>query len=188
MTRILLARHGESTWNRERRFQGLADPPLSEEGRRQARELADRLAETPIAAIYSSDLRRARETADILAERKRLTVHLVTDLRENDIGSWTGLTADEVLSRFPDDYRRWQSGEGFGWPDGEQYPEMAARVIAAVRGIVAVHPHSTVLIVTHGGPLRAIRAHAQRLDYQSSRQKFGGLANCEVYEVELDPG
>lgn len=188
MTRLLLARHGETAWNRERRFQGHADPPLSDEGRRQARQLADRLADTPLAAIYTSDLARARETAEIIAARKGLAVDVVAGLRENDIGSWTGLTVDEVRGFFPDDYVRWESGQGFGWRDGEQYPEMAARVVAAVRGIVAAHPDSSVLVVTHGGPLRAIRAHALGLDYEASRQTFGGLANCELCEVELDPG
>jgi broad specificity phosphatase PhoE len=188
VTRLLFARHGETAWNREGRFQGHADPPLSDEGRHQAHELADRLADTPLAAIYTSDLARARETAEIVAASRGLAVHVVAGLRENDVGSWTGLTIDEIRERFADDFGRWQSGQGFGWSDGERYPEMAARVVAAVRGIVASHPDSSVLVVTHGGPLRAIRAHALGLDYETSRQTFGGLANCELCEVELDPG
>jgi broad specificity phosphatase PhoE len=188
VTKIFLARHGESAWNRERRFQGHADPPLTDEGRRQAAALADDLADAPIEAVYTSDLARARETAEIVAQRKGVRVHVVSALRENDIGSWTGLTAEEARARFPDDYRRWESGEGPGWSDGEQYPEMAARVLAALREIVAAHPGGSVLIVTHGGPVRAIRAHAHGLDYRASRRAFGGLANCELCEVVLDPG
>jgi alpha-ribazole phosphatase len=87
-TRILLARHGETEWNRIGRWQGHADPPLNEAGRLQAVELAERLARDGITVIYASDLRRASETAQVIGERLGLEVHEDPALREIDVGSW----------------------------------------------------------------------------------------------------
>src|SRR5438876_6692501 len=91
VTTLILARHGETDWNRDGRFQGHADPPLNDRGREQARSLADALADQPIEAIYSSDLRRAHETAQIVAQRQGLEVLVDPDLRERDVGEWSGL-------------------------------------------------------------------------------------------------
>src|SRR5262249_5745086 len=112
VTTILLARHGETAWNRDLRWQGHADPPLTDRGRQQARGVSDRLADVRVAAVYSSDLRRALETAAIVAERSCLPVNAVPALREVDVGSWSGLTFDEVEARFPEGFRRWQALEG----------------------------------------------------------------------------
>ena len=144
MTVILLARHGQSDWNRERRWQGHADRPLTDEGKRQAGALADRLEDIPVDAIYSSDLRRARETAEVVAERRGLEIHERSELREVDVGSWSGLTRDEAEERFPEDFARWLRG-GPGWRDGESYEEMSRRVLKAIGTIVADHPDGRVL-------------------------------------------
>ncbi|HEU0337127.1 MAG TPA: histidine phosphatase family protein, partial [Gaiellaceae bacterium] len=101
MATVLLARHGETDWNREGRFQGHADPPLNDLGRAQARELADRLAREPLAAVYASPLRRAYETAEIVAATHDLPLRSVAGLREVDVGSWSGLTRSEIEARFP---------------------------------------------------------------------------------------
>jgi probable phosphoglycerate mutase len=157
-TRILLARHGETDWNRLRRWQGHADPPLNDLGRRQADTLAEQLAEDGVAAVHSSDLRRARETAEIVARRLGLEVIEHAALREIDVGSWSGLTVDEVRVRFPDGFARWQAGE-IGH-DGETRQELETRVVAAVEAIARDHDGGTVLVVTHGGVIRALRRHA----------------------------
>jgi probable phosphoglycerate mutase len=157
-TRILLARHGETDWNRERRWQGHADPPLNELGRRQAETLAEQLADDGVAAVYSSDLRRAGETARIVARSLGLGVAERADLREIDVGSWSGLTMDEVRDRFPDGFARLQSGNV--GHDGETREELATRVVSAVESIAHDHPGQTVLVVTHGGVIRALRRHA----------------------------
>jgi broad specificity phosphatase PhoE len=157
-TRILLARHGETEWNRIGRWQGHADPPLNETGRRQAAELAERLAQDGISAIYASDLRRASETAQVVGERLGLVVHEDPQLREIDVGSWSGLTRPEVEARFPNGFARWQAGE-IGH-DGETREELTERVVAAVDRIARAHPGETVLVVTHGGAIRALRRHA----------------------------
>src|SRR5690348_1398191 len=101
MTWLLLARHGETDWNREGRWQGHADVALNDRGREQARELATQLVNEPIDAIVSSDLRRAHETALIIAEVKRLPVATDAGLREIDVGSWSGLTPEEIEQCFP---------------------------------------------------------------------------------------
>src|SRR5262245_65615545 len=102
MTELLLTRHGETDWNREHRVQGHTDVPLNENGREQARALAERLVDVPLAAIYASDLARARETAEIVARRLGLGVVLDPGLREKNFGSWEGLTDVEIAERFPD--------------------------------------------------------------------------------------
>ena len=156
-TGILLARHGETDWNRIGRWQGHADPPLNDAGRRQAAELAERLAGDGIAAVYSSDLRRARETAREVGERLGLEVVEDPALREIDVGSWSGLTRAEVEQRFPEGYARWLAGE-IGH-DGETREQLTERVVAAVERIARAHRGATVLVVSHGGAIRALRRH-----------------------------
>ena len=157
-TRLLVARHGETDWNRVGRWQGHADPPLNETGRRQAAGLADRLAGNGIVAVYSSDLARARETARAVAHRLGLGVVEDPALREIDVGSWSGLTRAQVAERFPEGYARWLGGE-IGH-DGETREQLTERVLRAARAIAGRHTGETVLVVTHGGVIRALRRHA----------------------------
>lgn len=107
---VLLARHGETDWNREHRWQGHADPPLNARGHAQAGALAKQLAPASPRAVYSSDLGRARATAEAVAERIGVTVSLDPRLREVDVGEWSGLTSTEVQARYPDGMRRHQQG------------------------------------------------------------------------------
>jgi len=157
-TRLLLARHGETEWNRTGRFQGHADPPLSEIGREQAVALAESLAGDGIRAIHTSDLLRASETARVVATRLGLPVVEDAGLREIDVGSWSGLTRDEIAARDPDGFKRWLRGE-IGH-DGETREQLTERVVAAVERIAHAHAGETVLVVTHGGAIRALRRHA----------------------------
>ena len=169
MTAILLARHGESDWNVERRWQGHADRPLSPRGREQAQALAQRLDEIELDAIYSSDLRRAYDTASAVADRRGVAVTTVRDLREVDVGSWSGLTRDEAKARFPEAYARWEQG-GPGWDDGETYEQMAARVVGALEKIASDHAGRTILVVAHGGSIRAIHAATLGIDVHAYRR------------------
>ncbi|MGN6430299.1 MAG: histidine phosphatase family protein [Gaiellaceae bacterium] len=169
MTTLLLARHGETDWNRARRWQGHADRPLTDRGRAQGAALAERLADVGLDAIYASDLQRARETAAFVAARQGLEVIELRDLREVDVGSWEGLTREEAEERFPAGYRRWLAG-GTGWDDGETYEQMSARVLTAVGQIAAVHEGGRVLIVSHGGPIRAIHGAALGLGVDAYRR------------------
>jgi broad specificity phosphatase PhoE len=168
VTTILLARHGETDWNRDGRWQGWADPPLNEAGRAQARELAEQLRSTPFDAVYSSDLRRAHETAEIVAAPHEVPVIIERGLREIDVGSWSGLTRTQIEERFPDGSR----------PDGETREQHLARVLATVERIAREHAGSRLLIVSHGGTMRALRSLA-------SDEPHHPIANCGVIELHF---
>jgi broad specificity phosphatase PhoE len=187
VTTILIARHGESDWNRERRWQGQADRPLTERGREQARALAGRLAHVELDAIYSSDLRRAVDTATAVAEQQGLGVQMLPELREVDVGSWSGLTREEAEERFPDGFRRWLAGFP-GWDDGETYEEMAERVLAAVERIARGHERGRLLVVSHGGPIRALHAAALGFDVHSFRRLRPVEPNARLSAVCLVDG
>jgi broad specificity phosphatase PhoE len=187
MTTILFARHGETDWNRERRFQGHADPPLNDRGREQAAELAGLLAGDGIRAVYSSPLRRALETAEIVADRLELPVVSVEALREINVGEWQALTREEVQARYPEAFARWLDFET-GWTLGESYEELGARVLAAVRLIADAHPGERVLLVTHGGPLRAMYAAAAGAPHAEVRRRMRAMVNCGVARFELRDG
>jgi broad specificity phosphatase PhoE len=170
-------RHGETDWNLGNRFQGRADPPLNETGRAQARELAATLAGRSFAAVYSSPLRRAFETAEIVAESHGLRPVAVEGLREVDVGAWQGLTRDEVEERFPDQFERWIAF-GQGWDDGESYEQMGRRVVATLLEVAGRHKGETVLAVTHGGPIRAALAAARGVSHSEARRHGPLIGNC----------
>jgi broad specificity phosphatase PhoE len=187
VTTILLARHGESDWNRDRRWQGHADRTLTALGREQARTLADRLSATELDAVYSSDLERARETASIVAKPHQLPVRELSDLREVDVGSWSGLTRAEAEERFPNAFRRWTQGEE-GWDDGETYEQLSERVVGAVRAIAERHPRDRVLLVAHGGSIRAIHAAALGVDVHTYRRIQRVEPNATLSAVCVEDG
>jgi broad specificity phosphatase PhoE len=166
VTTILFARHGETDWNRERRYQGHADEPLNELGRAQARQLAEELRSTTLSAVYSSDLRRASETADIVAAGLGLPVMLDTRLREIDVGSWQGVCHTDL------DGRPW---------DGETNDAHRERVVAAILDIARAHPHESVLVVAHGGTLR----RAQETVLGESQPV---VQNCAVWAAVVEGG
>ena len=167
MTEILLARHGETDWNRELRIQGSSDIGLNELGRRQAQFLAQELTDVELEAIYSSDLSRAQATAAAVAATHGLEVSLDPRLRERSFGSWEGLTREDI-STFPPGSRH----------DGESDDEVRVRVLAAVEEIAANHPGQQVLIVSHGGALNTLWHHA--LGVRVER-----WANCAVYKLAV---
>jgi broad specificity phosphatase PhoE len=187
MTTMLLVRHGETDWNRDNRFQGHADPPLNDRGREQARELASRLAGERVDAVYTSPLRRARETAEIIGAALVLPVAAHEGLREVDVGEWQGLTRDEIAARYPGAFARWLA-YGHGWEEGETYEEMAVRALAAVRDISAVHPGGRLAVVTHGGPVRAVLAHSEGMTHAEARRRGGVIANCGVASFAVEDG
>ncbi len=187
MTEILLVRHGETEWNRESRFQGHADPPLNELGREQAAELAAALAGEELAAVYSSPLKRALETAQAVAEPHRLSAIPVEALREVDVGSWQALTRGEVERRFPEDFRRWLD-HGRGWDDGETYEAMGERVLAALEELAAHHESERIVAVTHGGPIRAALAQAEGISHSEARRRGPVLGNCFVARFAVRDG
>jgi broad specificity phosphatase PhoE len=187
VTTIFLARHGESDWNVEKRFQGHSDRPLTERGREQAHALADLVGSEKIDAVYTSPLRRARETAEIVAARAGLEAVALPELREVDTGSWSGLSRADVEARFPEGFARWRSG-GSGWENGETYEEMAERVIGALRKIAEDHPDGRVLVISHGGPIRAIHAAAEGLAIKDYRRLKPVEPNARLSAVAVENG
>jgi probable phosphoglycerate mutase len=157
MTTLFVARHGQTDWNLEHRWQGWADPQLNATGREQAAELGESLVGSGIDTVVSSDLRRAAETARIAATRLGLPVELDERLREVDVGEWSGLTSAEIEARYPEGYRRRREGRT-GWQQGEELGAMAARVVSALGEIAERRVGHRVLVVTHGGPIRATLA------------------------------
>jgi probable phosphoglycerate mutase len=187
VTTILLARHGESDWNAGRRWQGHTDRPLSDKGRRQALALAERLSDVPLDAVYSSDLKRALDTARPVAASQGLAVVVDAALREVDVGSWSGLGREEAAARFPEGYARWLDG-GAGWDDGESYEAMGQRVVAAVLRIAETHAGGRVLVVAHGGSIRAVHAAALGLEVSTYRRIRAVEPNARLSAVCVEAG
>lgn len=158
---LLLARHGQTNDNLEPlRFQGFTDTPLNDAGRAQARELASRVAELadPIRALWTSDLSRARETAEIVGARIGLEPRLDPRLREANRGRWEGSTFEEIERSDPEEYAAWRRG-GAMWrfPGGESLQEQQDRVLAALADIEAAG-ELPALAVCHGGSIRVVLA------------------------------
>jgi len=160
VTRILLARHGETEWNAIRRVQGWTDIPLSPQGIRQAEALASRLSHCPLAAVYSSDLERASQTARPAAARQGLPVQSLPGLREKRFGDWEGLTQADLERDYADLWHRYHVERSLEAlvPGGETWAEVYRRLSDALRGILAAHPdpEETVLVVGHGGSGRVL--------------------------------
>ncbi|MBA2614391.1 MAG: histidine phosphatase family protein [Actinobacteria bacterium] len=169
MATILLARHGETDWNAEHRWQGHTDRPLNERGREQAEALAGRLDGTELEAVWSSDLRRARNTAAVVPKRRGIDLRTTPELREVDVGSWSGLTKSEAKVRSPESFAHWKAGY-VGWTGGETYEQLSERVLRAVRRIALEQAERPVLVVSHGGCIRAIHAAALGLDVHTYRR------------------
>jgi broad specificity phosphatase PhoE len=166
VTTLLLVRHGETDWNAEGRLQGHTDRPLNDYGRRQAGALADALAGDSIDAVYSSDLARARETAEILAVRLGLLVSVDAGLREKNWGSWEGLTSEQ---RQTVEYA------------GESTHAHRERTLASLRAIAERHPGERVLVVTHGGSVRRVQAAV-------SGFAMPVIDNCSVWACAWENG
>jgi broad specificity phosphatase PhoE len=187
MTTLLLVRHGETDWNREGRWQGGSNTSLNDLGREQARKLAAEL-DGDIDVIYSSDLARARETAEIVAAKLGLEVRVDPRLRERSFGSWEGLTMPEIEERFADSHRRWREGEGPGADDAEKFEDFSARVNDFLADVLRLHTGEQVLVISHGGSIRVIHALAAGLEYVRDHHLIPGVPNCAVAKYEARDG
>ena len=187
--RIVVWRHGQTGYNATSRYQGHLDVELDEVGRAQAARAARVLAALSPSAIVSSDLVRARETAQALTEVTGLTVQTDKRLREIDLGAWQGLTFDEVAARFPDEAEQWSEGGEGRRGGGETLVEVGVRALAAVEDALAgLGDAATLVVVTHGAAGRALIASLLRLPTTSWRA-LGSLANCSWSIVgETDTG
>jgi broad specificity phosphatase PhoE len=155
---LLLVRHGQSTWNAEGRWQGWSDPPLSELGRAQAEDAVDDLRHLEVTGVASSDLVRARETAAVIAAGLDLGEPLIDgDLREYDVGDWEGLTRPEIEAGWPEQLARWREGRLLATPGGETRAHFVTRTAEALARLSRLHDlGNTLVVVTHGGVIRAV--------------------------------
>jgi probable phosphoglycerate mutase len=181
VTTLHFIRHGETDWNVERRIQGHTDVPLSERGQEQARELAGRLGGSAIGAIWSSDLRRALETATPLAERLGLELHVSEALRERNFGDDEGKVDEEVWPRHPRDH--WLDPDT-AHPNGESRREVWNRVAGFLDGILDDPPAEEIALVTHGGPIRLGIAYLERR--QIDAIEWNAIANVSVTTVKVE--
>jgi probable phosphoglycerate mutase len=176
--RIILWRHGQTSWNLERRFQGSTDVDLTETGVAQARRSARLLAGLKPDAIVASDLRRASDTAAELAALTGLDVALDEGLRETYAGVWQGLTHDEIIARYGEQYDAWKRGEPVRRGGGELETEVADRAAPVVlRHLEKLPDRGTLVVVSHGGTIRTTIGRLLGLpphDWES----LGGLINC----------
>ncbi len=151
MTQLILIRHGETLWNRERRMQGQQDSPLSDTGVFQAGRLGQRLADMPFSVLYSSDLGRAHETARSVAGVTGHEIALDTRLRERNFGVFEGLTTEEIEARFPAEYDCFRSrNPAYVIPGGESAQQFRERCLEVLEDIADRHAGETVVVVTHG--------------------------------------
>ncbi|MFE3604121.1 histidine phosphatase family protein [Streptomyces sp. NPDC059096] len=176
--RIVLWRHGQTAWNLERRFQGSTDIELTEEGVGQARRAARLLASLKPAAIIASDLRRAVATARELTAVTGLDVAHDAALRETYAGSWQGLTHEEIVGRFGDQYAAWKRGEPVRRGGGELETEVADRAAPVVLRHAGKLPDGgTLVVVSHGGTIRTTIGRLLGLE-SHHWEGLGGLSNC----------
>jgi len=166
VTRFWLIRHGEPDTETRNRCYGALDIGLSEEGRRQMARVARHLATEPLGAIYTSPRNRALESASILASSYSCLVEMAPDLREIDFGDFEGLTYDEIALRYPDLYRQWmETPTAIRFPNGESFAEVRLRATRAFEEIRRKHQEQTVALVSHGGVIRIILAHALQMPH-----------------------
>jgi alpha-ribazole phosphatase len=182
-TWIYLVRHGRVLGAELRRFIGHLDVPLSETGEDQLRGLARRLSAIPLAAIYTSDLVRARRSAEIVAAPHGLTPRVIPSLREMAMGRWEGLTAEEIKAAEPEAFEEWMSRVGeFPFPEGESVPDLLTRSWPVVESILGAHPGERVALVAHGGTNRVLLCRALGLPLERLvrlGQDYGSLSILE---------
>lgn len=186
-TRLCLIRHGETDWNAGKRVQGQIDIPLSALGHAQARATGNTLMNEGFAAIYSSDLIRARQTAEATAHLVHLPIQFEPGLRERHFGVFQGLTYEEAEARYPEDYRRHKARDSrFAPPGGESLVELAGRIEETCNTIIRRHPGEAVLLFTHGGVLDIMHRQAAGKPLDTPRDFT--IPNCAISWIEVVRG
>jgi probable phosphoglycerate mutase len=178
LRRIVVLRHGRTRWNAERRYQGQADPPLDEVGQAQAVEVAALIAAMRPDLLISSDLARARQTAEHVATLSSVPVRQDVRLRERHLGHWQGLTRDEVAARYPDEFADWLAGRDVTRRGGESRKEVAERALELVDELPEV---AMTVLVSHGAT--AMCLSAALLGLPQTPSILAPLANCHWTEL-----
>ncbi len=187
MTDLILIRHGETDWNIEGRYQGQSDVSLNSEGLKQAEELAQQFQHEALDAIYSSDLIRAHQTAEILSRINGAPLFLDPRLREIDQGEWEGMLFQDIRSRYTEAFEeRLRDPLQVAPPGGETVGQVRDRVLEAINDIIVRYPHGLVAIVSHGLSLAIIKVHFNKLAIESVWDYIPDNASPERINVEVE--
>lgn len=185
-TRVLAIRHGETDWNLDGRIQGQLDVPLNATGRWQVGRLALALADEGIAAVYASDLLRAYETAQAVANGSGQAIVTDVGLRERGFGAFEGLSYAEINQRWPEQSERWRKRDPeFGAPGGETLNQFYARSVATAARLAALHPGQTIALVSHGGVMDCLYRAAARVTLDAPRS--WQLGNASINRLLYTP-
>lgn len=186
-TRLCIVRHGETDWNAGKRIQGQIDVPLSTLGHAQARATGNTLMSEGFAAVYTSDLIRARQTAEATAHLAHLPVQIEPGLRERHYGVFQGLTYEEVAARYPEDHRRHKARDPRFVPQGgESLLDLAGRLEATCSALVRRHPGEAIVLFTHGGVLDIF--HRQATGKPIDTPRDFAIPNCAINWIEVVAG
>ena len=185
MTLLYFARHGETDDNANLVFQGQGGKGLNARGRAQARRLAERMRKARVTTIVSSDLERAEETARIVGLACDVVPSVDADLREVDVGQWTGKSHEDIARLYPEEWAAWSSGLDLRRGGGETYAELAARIEKAVARIVTTDARDPILVVSHGGSIKSYVAKMLGVSADGLRA-LAGVGNCGLTVVEHD--
>ncbi|MCK5654126.1 MAG: histidine phosphatase family protein [Dehalococcoidia bacterium] len=184
MARIILVRHGQTEWNRQERFRGWVDIDLDATGLRQAEAAAERVARWDVAAIYSSPLRRAMDTAQIIANRLSLPVVPLEGINDMNFGIWQGLSIGEVKESYPELFDLWRySPQRLEIPQGESLEDVRKRVVATIDDLTARHEGSTVAMVTHRVVCKVLLCHLLGLDNSHFWQIAQDTTAINLFEI-----
>jgi len=186
-TTIYMVRHGETPWNIEGRYQGHLDPPLTKKGLQQAQTTASQLAPLGFDAIYSSDLARARQTAEALAAATDLPIQFDPRLREIHQGEWQGVLIGDIRQGWPAEIDGWESDPWNHYPPGgESLQQQQTRVFAAVDDIAIWQPGKKVAVFTHKLPIALLKIRFQAHPPEQIWSLLPANAAWEVFEVDRD--
>lgn len=186
MTRLTLARHGQTDWNVAGRYQGQIDQPLNDEGRDQARALAEKLDGRTFDAIFSSDLQRATVTAAIVAGQLGVPLHLDSRLREVNLGEWEGMLISDIKVTYPREWKALARDSVNGRPpQGESIAEVSQRMEQVADEIVRLWPDGHILVVSHGMALATLVAKANGVPLKDAHSLFP--TNTAVIDIDWPP-
>ena len=183
---ILLIRHGETDFNKELRYQGHMDVDLNETGYMQAQKISERLSTQPIDVVYSSDLKRAKYAAEVIAAPHQLELNTSRGLREIDFGDWEGLTYDDLRRDYPDLIKKWYDNPvSVRPPGGEMLSEFKQRVVDCLQGVIKNCEEEKIAIIAHGGTIRVWLAHLLEIPLNKNWRieiHNTGLSIIKLYE------
>lgn len=187
VTKIIAIRHGETIWNVKKIWQGHTDSELTITGIHQAKELSRRLGNEEVDAIYSSDLERAKKTAEIIALRHKKNVYVDQRLRERNLGIFEGLKKEQIINNYPGEFELYKSlTPDFIIPNGESIKHKTKRTISCIEELIQKHLNKTFLVITHGGILDTLLRYALNLPLDEPRnfKLLNASINIFLYENE----